>query len=96
MTSKDFLDFLGKTPDALVKFLDIINEFYKIQGEPPIIKNNAEGPKEWKAGETPELSTVGLSHDDLDALAKGYAEAIKKEKAIEFIKGFITGIMMVA
>lgn len=90
-----FLEFLENTPEALAKFVSIVNEWYKLQGEAPKPVREEEGPREWKAGEEHELTTKGISHEDLDALSKGFAEAVVKEKAIAYIKGFIAGIMLV-
>lgn len=94
--NQQFVDFLNNTPEMLSEFLKIINEFYKIQNEVPQPVKQEEGPKEWKSGETHDLTTVGISNEDLDAISKGYAEAIVKEKAIEYVKGFITGVMISA
>lgn len=93
--NEKFLEFLNNTPEMLSEFVKIINEFYKLQGETPQPVRTEEGPKEWKAGETHDLTTVGISHEDLDAISKGYAEAIVKEKAIAYVKGFIAGVMIV-
>lgn len=93
--NEKFLEFLKETPEMLAHFVNIINEFYKIQGKVPGVVKQESGPKEWKVDETHELTTVGISHDDLDAMYKGYAEAVVKEKAIAFVKGFIAGVLMV-
>lgn len=94
--NEKFLEFLSNTPAMLAHFVSIINEFYKVQGKTPQPVKEEEGPKTWHAGETHELTTVGISHEDIDAIAKGYAEAVVKEKAIAFIKGFVTGVMLAA
>lgn len=91
-----FLEFLGKTPEFLAQFARIIDEFYKIQNTAPAPVKTADGPKTFHAGETHALTTVGVSNEDLDALAKGYGEAIVKEKAIQFVKGFVSGVMLAA
>lgn len=91
-----FTDFLAKTPERLAQFVSIINEFYKLQNTAPAPVRTEPGPKTFHAGETHELTTVGISNDDLDALSKGYGEAVVKEKAIQFVKGFVSGVMLAA
>jgi len=94
--SKEFQDFLENTPTALKQFLDIISEFRKIQLQPPQHVADATGPKKWKFNEDHPLLTEGISLEDIEAIEKGYAEATVKEKAIEYVKGFISGVMLAA
>lgn len=89
---QSFLDFLKNAPEALASFVKIIQEFYRMQRNSPSIAGGEPGPHEWVAGETHELTTVGITIADLEALEKGYAEAVVKEKFIEFVKGFLIGL----
>lgn len=92
--NEEFLKFLENTPEMLAKFVSIVNEWYKLQKEIPQPGDPADGPHDWVAGDTHDLTTVGITHDDLDAIAKGQAEAIVKEKAIAYIRGFMTAITL--
>ncbi len=93
--NKDFLKFLSENGAAFKKFVDIVNEWRKMQGQAPAVVGNPNAPRSWVAGETHDLTAAGISLADLDAMEKGYAEAIVKEKAIQYIKGFIAGVMLV-
>jgi hypothetical protein len=95
--NKQFEEWLMQTPEALSKFLDVIKAWYDNQGKPiPVGDPPDAGPDEFEFGGKPELKTVGLTHEDLDALTQGYAEAHVKEKAIAWIKGFIAGVSIMA
>jgi len=48
------------------------------------------------AGDPVVLTSKELSQDELDAVIGKYADGIVKEKAVEFIKGFVTGVMLAA
>ena len=89
-----FLDFLNRSPEMLANFVRIVDEFYKLQRQAPQSSGPADGPQTFKAGQTHELTTKGISAADLDAMAKGYGEAIVKEKAIQYVKGFVAGVML--
>ncbi len=90
----EFLKFLENTPQALAKFLSITKEWYRLQGETPSPVYLEEGSREWVAGEEHDLTTIGISYDDIDAIEKGYAEAVVKEAAIAYVKGFVAGVMV--
>lgn len=89
-----FLAFLEKTPSALAKIFDVAVEWYKIQGELPEEEPDPDGPAEFHAGGSHALRTTGISTDELNAIAKGYAEGVVKEKAIAYVKGFIAGVSL--
>ena len=91
--SPQLLIWLEKTPEILAKFADIAYEWYEIQGELPGI-DDPEGPQVFRPHGEQSLRTKGISPSDLDAIHQGYAEAIVKEKAIEYIKGFVAGVML--
>lgn len=91
-----FLKFLENTPSALVKMVDIASEWYKIQQELPQERPDTDGPVEFHAGEIHALRTTGIAVEELDEIAKGYATAIVKEKAMQYVKGFIAGVMFVS
>lgn len=95
--TKEFEDWLLKTPEALAKMLEVIKQWYANQNKPLPIGNAPEtGPEEFEIGGTPVLQTVGLTHEDLDTVVKGYAKAEVKEKAIIWVKGFLAGVMVAA
>ena len=89
--SPQFITLLQNYPDLLLRILDIAKRWYEIQKEIPE-PVDAEGPQEFVPHEDHELRTEGISPEDLDALHRGYAEAIVKEKAAQYIRGFIAGI----
>jgi hypothetical protein len=90
-----FLDYLAKFPEALAYFYKIIKAFVEEQsGEVVLPPSTESGPKQYDYDTKPVFTTPPLSNAEVDALAAGYAEAIVKEKAIEYIKGFITGFML--
>ncbi len=83
-----FVKFLLSSPETLAKFIDVAKEWYDLQGHIP--GPEEERPQEWVAGETPEITTVGLTEGEIDRLAKGIAEGHVKEKAVAYIKEFLT------
>jgi len=91
-----FMDFLNSTPGMLEKFFDVLKEFAKIQTNPKVSGPQSGGgpPEDLTIGGTPAITTVELSHQELDELSQGMGEAQKREKAIEWAKGFITGLMV--
>lgn len=94
--SELFLKWLEQTPEALVRFLAVAQQFYADQAAVDLPPGHADGPREFHAGEPVALKTVGLTDAQIDALNRGMAEAWVKEKAIEFIKGFVMGVMAAA
>jgi hypothetical protein len=67
--------------------------WYEQSNEAPPRQPGSE-PQEFHIGDTHNLTTVGISDAELDAMYNGYGEAISKEKALAFVKGFIAGIMV--
>ena len=90
----EFIKFLEQFPEAFGKFVSIAEEWYKLQGEIPET-NDADGPEKFVIGGKVELKTKGISNEELDAITKGYAEAVVKEKAIQYVKGFVAGVMLI-
>lgn len=93
--NEEFFTWIQGNQAAFKKMLEVIRLWYENQGKLPPTTPSA-GPKEFSPGEQQPLTTVGISEKDLDALYHGYAQAIVKEKAIEWIKGFITGVTLLA
>ncbi len=91
-----FAEWLEQTPEALAKFAQIVRIWYDQSNTPPPRQASTGGPQEFHAGETHELRTVGISDAELDAIYKGMGEAIVKEKAMEYVKGFVAGVMLTA
>lgn len=93
----DFVSFLQKFPDLMVKFLDIINQWYKIQQNPSLPPvSTGGGPKQFEIGGSHPLQTQEITNEFLEAITKGYATAEIKEKILAFIHGFISGVMIVS
>lgn len=92
-----FWDWLKKTPEFLAKFVDIVNEFAKLQGEdiplPPAGPNDGP-PARREVGDSVNITTAPITDAQLKALSDGFADQIVKDKAIEYVKGFITGLTM--
>jgi hypothetical protein len=90
-----FLEWLQSMPELFGKFLEIAKEWYRLQNTAPGAVKPAAGPEHFQIGGTVTIQTGGgISDEDINAVYQGYAEAIQKEKAIEYIKGFIAGFMM--
>lgn len=92
-----FLDWLKKTPAALAKLVQIIKEFYELQGEtyspapsPPV----PGGPVYIRPDQPPQLNTVPITSEDLDLMMQDRADAQVKEKALEWVKGFLVGFAL--
>lgn len=91
-----FLEWIEQTPQALGKFIEIIKIWYEQSNKGPLQQPSEDGPKEFHADETHELRTVGISDAELDAMYKGFGEAIVKEKALEYVKGFVASVIFAA
>lgn len=91
-----FLDLLRSTPQLLADFVKAIGRAYDHYQSVPAPGPAPAGPNVWKAGETHPLTTVGLSREELDALAEGKAEGAVVEKGLAAIKAFVSGVLMVA
>jgi hypothetical protein len=90
-----FLKFLQDTPQMLATFVQIVVAFREKQAEAVVLPPaSGAGPDVFTPGQPHPLTTVDLSPEQLQAIYGGYAEAIVKEKAIEFIKGFVSGLVM--
>lgn len=93
INADEFMKWLSEQPAKLAQLMEIFQEWLEMQGEaPPVGKSESGGPRKFIVGGTVGVEIEGLSHADLDEIKKGYAEAVKKEKALEFIKGFIIGM----
>jgi hypothetical protein len=94
--NEKLLEWLERTPAALANLVVVARQFYADQGTIDLGPTSADRPHQWRAGEIPVLTTVALSDAQIDALNRGMAEAWVKEKALEFVKGFIMGVSMAA
>jgi len=93
-----FLKFLNDVPEALAKFVDIVNEFRKIQGETniPVSTGMSDGPLKQRPGDTVNVDVIPITDAQLQALRAGMADAQVKETMIACVKAFITGAMILA
>lgn len=90
-----FIEWLKTQPDSEVAgVLALFMRFAKeVKMDIPAPQPSGSGPTTINVNAPPPaFATVGLSQADLDAFAKDAAEAIVKEKAIMWIRGFISGI----
>jgi len=94
---KAFIEFLENTPKVLVEFLDIIEEFIKIQGEVKLPETSSadEGPRRQRPGDTVVMDVEPITSDMLAAIREGMATAQVKEDAINYVKAFLTGVLVV-
>ena len=97
----EFIKWLEEVPEALAKFVEIVQEFWRTQREVDVPglqepKPRPDGPRHLRPGDEVELTTVPITQEQLDALSKSRADAQVKEKAVEFIRGFLVGLMMMA
>lgn len=91
ITANDFWEFVKTSESALAHFAAVAKEFAKgrdIEFTPPPA---ADGPKQWAAGDKHELTTVGISVKDLDALIEREADEAVKAQLRSFIHGLIVG-----
>ena len=94
---KKFMELLSNSPQLLADFVKILDEFYKLQGEASPVKGNGGRPPVISiGGPKPTIKSSGIAQEDLAALAKNAAEAVTKERAVAYAKGFIAGAMFVA
>jgi len=94
--NEQFLEWLSGTPEMLARFLEVAKAWAENQGKVPEIPQSDTGPREFEIGGEVGIEFEGITNDDIDAIKKAYAEAIVKEKAFEYIRGFVAGIMLVA
>lgn len=95
-----FLEWLQNMPAEMAKFIEVLKKFYELQGEVDVGVGTPDarpdGPRRLRPGESPKLTTIPVTSEQLDALSKARADAQVKEKAIQFIKGFLMGISIAA
>ena len=84
---------LASAGNVLAKVVAIAQQWYKEQGIAPTIPSS-EGPQHFTIGGNIPIFTQPISDEQIDALAKELADGIVKEKAIIFIRGFISGLIM--
>jgi len=97
--NEEFLAWLQGAGEYLKQFLTILNEFRKAQSEGiiDVPATTERGPKEYDWDEKPTINLPNpITNAEIDAYCEAMAEAQKKEEAIEFIKGFITGVLVAA
>ena len=94
----NFLAFLEANPVLLSQFISVFTAFLEQQNALPVMPpaNPPGGPKQWGFGQPVQIQTQFITHEQIDALQKGYAEATVKEKAIEFVKGFLMALLLAA
>jgi len=97
-TQAAFVSLLENTPELLVKFIAILDEFYKLQGVPtPTPNATPDGPPTVDlSAPPPDIKSSGISTEELDALAADAAEAAVKDRAIAYVRGFVAALMFVA
>lgn len=93
ITAEKFWEWLKNQPAELARLVSVVKEFYNVQGT-VTLPGGGSGPTHYVIGGEQASSTVPIADADIEALTKGYAEGIVIEKAIAFVKGFITGVML--
>lgn len=94
--SPQFVEFLRNTPEALAALVDVVRSYNAKFGDVPKTGGGGPGPKQWKEGEAIKLHTQWLDPVELDLILAKKAEAVVIDKAVEFLKGFVTGVMVAA
>ena len=93
---QQFEQFLAQFPEQLANLVAIIQAYLQLQNAEPATLPTGPGPKKWNYGDPVQLTTDFITHEQIDALQKGYAEAAVKERAIAFVRGFIMGLSIAA
>ena len=93
---QQFEQFLTQYPEQLAQIVAIIKAYIEQQNSEPPTLPTGPGPKQWKFGDPVQLTTDFITHEQIDALQKGYADAAVKERAIAFVRGFVMGLSIVA
>lgn len=91
-----FMEWLADQPEELAKLVEVFQQWLELQGEVPDTGSTEGGPRQFVIGGTVGVEIEGLSHSDLDAVKKHYAEGQVKERAMAFVKGFFAGVMLLA
>ena len=90
----EFVAFLEKFPQFLAQFVNLIKNWYELQQNPSLPPaTTGGGPKHFEIGGKQQLQTTEITDEFLEAISKSYATAEVKEKAIAYVKGFISGVM---
>ena len=90
----DFLKYLADhVPHLFAEILAVAKEYAKQQQQgTEVPESTGEGPAQFKVGGEVKLTTIPITDEQMDALAKNMADGFIKEKALQWLKGFITGI----
>lgn len=94
--TKEFTDWISGVPEMLAKFLEVAKAFADKQYSSPGVPASDQGPRHFEVGGHVGIEFAGITNDDIDAIKKAYAEAIVKEKAMEYLKGFLAVITIAA
>lgn len=86
--SPKFIEKLETDPQFLKEALTLASKWIKINSATTL----EYGPQEWKAGNIVELTTKPLLNTTIDEIVSEFGLAAVKEKAIAYLKGFITAI----
>lgn len=92
--SEDFLKWLMGSPEMLARLVQVAKAWFENQDSSPDVPQSDKGPRDFKVGGRVGIEFDGITNEDIDALKKAYAEAVVKEKAFEYAKGFLAGIML--
>ena len=91
----DFLKYLAdNVPHLFAEILAVAKEYAKNQQNVEVPESTGGGPAQFKVGGEVKLTTIPITDEQMDALAKNMAEGFVKEKALEWLKGFITGVTL--
>ena len=94
VVNNKLIDFLSKAPEELARFVKIITEFYKMQEDVVVPDSDGDGPRELTPGQEVVLTTIPITNEQLDSLMRGTADAVVKEKAVDFVKAFLAGAVL--
>lgn len=90
----DFLKYLADhVPHLFAEILAVAKEFAEKQQEGnEVPESTGGGPAQFKVDGETKLTTIPITAEQMDALAKNMGEGVIKEKALQWLKGLITGL----
>lgn len=93
-------DMLEKVPSLFMKVAEFIEDFYhRTQGnsgvsQPPAVPSGPIDVTQDDGTGSYHIDPVGITFEQRKAIREGIADGIVKEKALEWVKGLITGIAL--
>ena len=102
---EEFINYISENaPEFLANIMAFAEEFEAVYtGVPEVVNSDNDGDKPLNLTDDDGTASYVFNADDIiitnaekDTLRNGLADGIVKEKAAEWVKGFITGLMISA